>query len=71
MVAVAETHVHMSSDANQCRMKLLIEPKLPSGIIYMFQIFVDEVVRDYFPELGYNLQDNCGSGERERMCVFG
>ena len=66
MVAVAETHVHMSSDAKRCRMKLLIESKSPSGIIYMFQIFVDEVVRDYFPEMGYKIMVEV---ENEEGCM--
>jgi len=53
IVAVAETLVHMSSDAKNSRIKPAINSHSPTGIIYMFQIFVDEVVRDYFPEMVY------------------
>jgi len=55
IVAVAETLVHMSSDTKNSRIKLAINSHSPAEIIYMFQIFLDEVVRDYFPETGYRV----------------
>ena len=62
IVAVAETFVHLVSDAKNCRIKMVINSRTPSGIIYLFEIFVMEVVRDYFPEMGYVVDVEIGVG---------